>query len=142
MPGGLTPPDIRATIRDILKRLDLLERRLARLVSFRLVVDVPFTLAGGVVVSASPSYYFAVPGAQVFEVAVSLGLAGTTSTTVTIMKNGNVIATITLTAGQTFKLTKVVSDFTGNQDRLTVAVTAAGDGAGNLDVQVRAKVAY
>lgn len=141
MPGGLTPPDIRATVRSILTRLDLLERRLARLVAFRLVVDIPFTLVD-VSVSTSPRYYFAVPGAQVFEVAVSLGTAGSSTTTVTVMKNGNVIATVTLAAGATFKLTKVTSDFTGNQDALTVAVTGAGTGALDLDVQVRAKVAY
>ena len=106
-------------------RLDRLERRLANLARLRFVVDVPFTLVD-VSVSTSPAYYFAVPGAQVFEVVVSLGTPPGPRPRVTVSKNGNVIATITLDAGQTVKVTKVTADFTGNQDRLNVSVTAAG----------------
>lgn len=139
--AGLTPPDIRAMVRDLFRRVDLLERRLSNLARRKLILDIPFSLDGVVYVSTSPPYYLADRGGTVYEVVVGLRVAGTSSTTVIVTKNGNTIATVTLASGETFKKVKLTSDFTGNQDRMNVQVTAPGTGATGLDVQVRAKIA-
>lgn len=138
--SGLTPPDLRTMVRKALDRIDRLERRLANLAGLRVVVDVPFTLVD-VFVSTSPGYYFADPGGTIFEVVASLGTAGSSTTVISVTRNGNEIASITFGAGETFKKVRVTSDVVGNQDRLEVSVTTAGLGALDLTVQVRAKVA-
>lgn len=137
----ITPPDIRATIKAILKRLDALERRLSNLARSRIVRDIPFTL-DVVAVSTSQDYYLPEPGGVAFEVVMSLRQPGTSTTTVTLQKNGNVVATVSLTSGVRVKVQgSLAVDYNGNQDRMNVAITAAGTGAAGLDVQVRTKVA-
>lgn len=136
----ITPPDIRSTVKSILKRLDALERRLSNLARRRVVRDIPFTVE---VVSASTSqpYYLPEPGGVVFEIVLSLRTPGTTDTTIDLLKNGNVVATVTIAAGSSVKIQgSLAVDYNGNQDRMNVEITAPGSGALGLDVQVRTKV--
>lgn len=137
----ITPPDIRATIASILKRLDALERRLAAFARRRSVLDIPFARDGSVTVSTSQPYYLAEPGGTAFEIVGSLRQSGTATTTAVLQKNGNTVATISMASGEVGpKVVDLEVDYKGNQDRMNVAVTTAGGGAAGLDIQVRVKV--
>lgn len=76
---------------------------------------------------------------NIVQVYGELTTAGTTTTTVLVNLNGSTIATLTFPAGVTE--TSVQLDALpvhANVDKLQVQITAAGDDAAGLDVQVRA----
>lgn len=98
----------------------------------------PFSLAGIMRVSVSPRYYSPVV-VRLTKLVVSLGTAGTTTTTVELRKNGGAIASVSLGAGETFATTALSDGMVNDLDYLQVAVTAAGSGAEDLDVQVRCR---
>lgn len=139
----LTPPDIRSMVREAIRRIDLLERRLSNLAKRKTVLDIPFSRDGAVDLAVSSPYYLADPGGTVFEIVVSLRVAATSgTTTVVLLRNGLEVASITLTAGQTTRRVKNLAiTYTGNQDRMNVEITTAGTDAAGLTAQVRTKIA-
>lgn len=98
----------------------------------------PFSpIAEAVAVSASRKWFARVPY-QLVQVLASLLVAGTTTTTIEVRKNGVAVATLSLLSGEVGpKTVDLLSDF-GVADALTVAVTAAGTGASGLVVEPRA----
>ena len=100
------------------------------------VLDVPFTLPGGMRNSQSSRYYQR-GGGRLQRIMMSLDTPGTSTTTVTIYKNGLSIVTLSLGAG--FDKTSTVIDemFVADSDYLQVGVTTAGSGASDLTVQCR-----
>lgn len=98
----------------------------------------PFSpIAEAVAVAASRKWFGRVPF-QLVEVLASLLVAGTTTTTIEVRKNGVAVATLLLLSGEVGpKTVEFVADFL-TTDALTVAVTTAGTGASGLLVEPRA----
>ncbi len=117
-------------------------RRLSDLERARTGVDdtpertITFTLAGAVYVSDSPPYEFA-RNRTLVEVKARLATAGTGSTVIGLKKNGSSIGSITLASGVAMARLKLATTFAGDNDYLTVHVTAAGATAAGLAVYAR-----
>ena len=95
--------------------------------------DIVFSLPGAVTVSTSPPV---TPRDTINAVglSVTLGTAGSTTTTVELLKNGSTVATVNLGAGATYgtaTFTAAVT-FTARTDTYAISVTAAGTGAADL----------
>lgn len=90
----------------------------------------PFSLAGTVIVSESGRYY---PPSllRLVRLQAALGVAGTTSTTVVVKRNGTVVATLVVPAGST-QAHMELSIAVPTSSYLTMGVTVAGTGARNL----------
>lgn len=105
--------------------------------------DVPFSLPGNIYVSESGRYYLPNSGGRLAEILVSLRVAGSTTTTIEVRKNGTLITggSVNLVAASN-QIIKMGFDEQagGNTDYWTVAVTAAGTGAKFLTTQLRFKL--
>lgn len=137
MTKGLLPPEIEREIGKLKKRVTDLERELGELRSGARDHGLPFVLSGPVFVKQSPPW---TPRflTRAVDIVALLGTAGTTTTTIEIRKNENPIgAGLSLAPGETVKRFTLSSPFAADQDLLTVAVTAAGADAEDLDVIVR-----
>lgn len=137
MTQGLLPPEFEREIARLKKRVSDLERLLNEVTSGARDHGLPFVLAGTLYVVESPPWTprFAT---RAVDVILLLGTAGTDTTSVEVRKNGNVLGSgMGLESGETIKRYTISSPFTPNEDLLTVAVTAAGTGAEDLDVIVR-----
>lgn len=66
-----------------------------------------------------------------------LGTAGTTTTTVALKVNGATVVSLSLGAGETFKRLTLSKSLAPDLDFATVALTAVGASAANLDVIIR-----
>lgn len=135
MARTLVLPDVVPMVRDLARRVGILERRtIDRGADTRR--EIVFTLPGALIGSTSPKYYVR-DGGLVTSVLCSLGTAGSTSTTVQIKRDGVVVRTITLAAGVTVARAVPQVPLGADQEALTVTVSAAGTGARDLTVQVR-----
>ena len=67
----------------------------------------------------------------------TLATSGSTTTTVSIKKNGTEITTVSLASSDTFEEKTLSTVFAAATDYLTVAATAAGTGAEGLTVQAK-----
>lgn len=139
----MTGPNLPA---DVLLRLEQMESDIRNLyrqrngeVGERGITEIPFSLAGKVLVSTSPPYYCS-PAATVRRWTASLATAGTVATTVRLYKNNVIVATITLNAGVKFVRQVVDVNYSADSDEMRVGVTATGGGASDLTVQVRMTV--
>lgn len=94
----------------------------------------PFSIPGSVIVATSGRYY---PPRNVLALRMiaSLAVAGSSDTTVQLMRNDVVIATATLAAGEVY-VEETVNVTFGITDYATVQTTAAGTDATGLVVQV------
>lgn len=128
-----------AALTSLTKRVESLERRTVFPGRPSIQDDIPFTLPGPIIASESPRYY-PPNGGSLVRVFASLGTVGTSTTTVRIKKNGVVIDSFNLTSGvDTASAYLGDVNLAGDSDYITVAVTLAGTGARDLDVQLRIK---
>lgn len=97
----------------------------------------PFSFGGALTVSTSGRYYPPI-NVQLTKMVVSLGTAGSTSTTVVLRKNGAIIGTATVggAAGNKVEVALAVS-LQADTDYLSCSITAVGTGATDLVVQPR-----
>lgn len=95
-----------------------------------------FSFAGAPSVGVqSPIYRIATATRVLSEIVASLGVAGSTSTVVTVYKNGASHTTLTFLASEAYATVAVMTEWTDG-DRMTVAVTTAGTGAESVSIQV------
>lgn len=94
----------------------------------------PFSM-GGALVAATSGRWYAPAAAAPSTVRASLGTAGTTTTTVVLMKNGADVATLNLTSGVATTTQGYSTAFAAG-DYFQVRTTAVGTGATDLTVQV------
>lgn len=98
-------------------------------------IDAPsivFSLAGPTSVSTSPGvrprYGFTATG-----LSVTLGTAGSTSTTVELLKNGVSVGSVTVAAGATYANGPIANvPYAARTDAYALSVPVAGTGAANL----------
>lgn len=100
------------------------------------IKDVPFALSGDIFISSSSRYYLR-NGGTLQRILMSIDEPGSTSTTVTIYKNLDVVTTITLGAGIDKTQVILSESFEPDTDYIRVAVTTAGAAAVGLTVQCR-----
>lgn len=97
--------------------------------------DIVFSHAGPVATSTSPKAV--TRGGTLTSVIVTLGTAGSSSTVVTVYKNGSSIGTVTLASSATIGRGSMVQSFAPDIDKLHVAITTAGTGAADLVAMAR-----
>lgn len=136
MPATLRLPDLRTTLEGLRKRIEVLERRIREQPGAETEDELIFSLPGALVASTSPRGYVR-NTSRLVNVVVSLGTAGSSTTTVLVKKNGSTIETITLGSGVNFDRTRTSVSFTADSDYMTVTVSGVGTGAADLTVQAR-----
>lgn len=135
MPDHRVLPDERRTRNEMLERIDLLERRLLRLLE-RWQDEVDFSLPGSIYIVGSGRHYPRI-STRLRDVLVSLEPPGTGATVVGIYRNGLLLDTVTMEAGMEQQRLALTATFNQDADYATVGVITAGDGAENLVVQLR-----
>lgn len=134
------PPDIGTHVRRLEHRIELLERPIRRQSTGRPAPDEPleaiFSHAGTLPTTPSPRWY---PRrtARLYTVVVSLAIAGTSNTVVTVYVNGGSQGTITLASGVNKNSAAFNNVLVADTDYLTVTVTTVGTGAKDITVQGR-----
>lgn len=98
--------------------------------------DERFSLDGPLVTGPSPHSEFRY-GGRIFELVGRLAVAGSTDTEIDVLINGNVIGTITISAGDTRGVTYVREIVASRNDAVWVDITTAGTDAERLVVYVR-----
>lgn len=137
MTKALLPPEYAREVGRLKNRVLALEKRLGELERGARDHGLPFVVSGGLYVVESPPW---TPRflTRAVDVIALLGTAGTSTTSIEIRKNGSPIgAGLGLASGETVKRFTLSSPFSPDEDLLTVAITAAGAGAQDLDVIVR-----
>lgn len=137
MTKALLPPEYAREVGRLKNRVLALEKRLGELERGARDHGLPFVIDGAVFAKESPPW---TPRflTRAVDVIVLLGTAGTSTTSIELRKNGAAVgAGFALGSGEKMKRFSLSSPFTPDVDLLTVAVTAAGTGAEDLDVIVR-----
>lgn len=138
MSEKLLTPEVRRMIGDLARRIGILERRISSTATGAptpVNTDLPFSYASTLTVSESPPAKLRWTG-FLTSIAVALGTAGSSTTTFTVKRNGTVIATVNLTTGVA-DLTVVIGVRVYAEDRLSIAITAAGTGAADMTATAR-----
>lgn len=136
MTKGLTPPTLPSDVSSLKKRVTDLERKLNNASGLNPYLGVPFSLAGTIFVSESPPWSSPVK-LRISSLAVLLGTAGSSTTTVALKINGSTVATVNVAAGEKSRKLTISQQLAPDQDVVSVACTASGNGAKDLDVIVR-----
>jgi hypothetical protein len=135
MPDHRLPPDERRIRDDMLRRIDLLERRLSRGAGHEPIFE-SHSLGGTIYPSVSGLYYPPRSGRLVYIV-TSLATPGTTSTVVKMYRggvDGTLLETITLAAGQGYEPVGC-NHYCPDSQPLQWEITSAGAGAKTLNIQ-------
>lgn len=99
--------------------------------------EVTYVLAGAVAVATSPPFELW-RGVELIEVQANLGTAGTSDTDIDMLLNGVSIGVLTLGNGVDSN-SLALGDAIADGDLLVLDITAAGTGAADLSIQVRAR---
>jgi hypothetical protein len=133
---SLPAPDLRRILGAIERRVTILERRVdPRAAIVDGSFEITFSFAGALTVLASPPKRIW-KGGNLSFLAVALGTAGSTSTVLTVKRNGTVVATVTVPSSTTAHNGEVSARFVPD-DVLVVSVTTAGTGAANMTCDAR-----
>jgi hypothetical protein len=135
MPTTIVPPDLRRILGGLERRLAILERRI-RGGGTDGDDNIFFSMPGEIEALESPPIYLR-HGGYVESMRVTLGTAGTTTTTVTLNKDGTTVATANLGTGITTVHIGVRVRYGADSETMTVEVTAVGTGAADLTAEVR-----
>ena len=141
---GVRVPTPRSVNADVDRRLYDLERAVKANASSSRPVEEPELIVfsqGGDATAVSTSEvsgrYYPLRRGKLAFVLCTLTTAGSSSTVVSIKKNGSEITTVTLASSDTFEAKTLATTFSVGVDYLTVAATTAGTGAEGLTVQAR-----
>lgn len=133
----LLTPDLRRILTDLGSRLGILERRVAdRAASVDDSQEIIFSYAGTLASGTSPPARVW-RGGNLAVVAVTFATAGSTSTVLTVNKNGTAVGTVTVPASTTVYNGDVIARFVADVDVLTLTVTTAGTGAADMTATAR-----
>lgn len=135
MSGSLTRPDWAAAIKDLGRRVGMLERRTTPAQNPDRSFEITFSFAGALTVTASPPKRLWKPG-TLTAIAVALTTAGSTATVIDVERWGTVVATVTVPAGAGSHDEALSVRFTAN-DRLRLLVTTAGTDAAEMTCDAR-----
>lgn len=135
MPDHRVPPDERRIRDDLLRRVDLLERRLSRGIG-QVPIFESHSLGGAIYESESGLYYPPRSGRLVYLV-TSLVVPGTTETVIDLYRGGlggTLLETVTLAAGQGYEPVGC-NHYCPDSQPLQWEITEAGAGAETLVIQ-------
>jgi hypothetical protein len=133
--GTLTRPDWAAAIKDLGRRVRMLERRITPTQDTDRSFEITFSFAGTITATESPPKRLWRPG-HLTVLAVTLTDAGSTDTVIDIERNGTVVDTVTIPAGAEDYDAALSIRFAAD-DRLRLLVTSAGTGAAEMTCDAR-----
>lgn len=137
MPLTLNLPDIRTALARLDKRIGILERRTRR---EEPAVDdtreILFSYAGDLATGTSPPVRVR-QGGILGVLAVTLGTAGSTGTDIDVLRNGTIVATVTVPASTEIYDGDVLARFAADSDTLALEITTAGTGAADMTAAAR-----
>lgn len=137
MSVSLLTPDLRRILDGFANRIAVLERRIsARAASVDDSHEILFSYAGALAATTSPPVRVW-RGGNLTVLAVTLGTAGSTSTVLTIEKNGTSVGTVTIPSSTTVYNGPVAARFSADGDVLTLTVTTVGTGAADMTATAR-----
>lgn len=130
-------PDVRRILADLARRIGILERRVSNAVSTVDTTDeIIFSYAGTLTTTTSPPARSR-QGGILAVVAVTLGTAGSTGTTLLVKKNGTTVQTISVPSSTTVYNADIGARFAADADVLTLTISAAGTGAADMTAAAR-----
>lgn len=138
MSVSLFPPDLRRIFGDLQRRVGILERRIgvtATATGSPINDDIIFSYAGTLAAAESPPAKIRYAG-FLAVLAVALGTAGSTSTTLEVKKNGTVIATVVVPSSSADHGAEIGVRVAA-EDRITVEIVTAGTGAADMTATAR-----
>lgn len=135
MPRHTVPRKTEDVARAHSERLYKLERRTDTPTGPTPHREIVFSFYGALLPSTSGPWSHP-DGATIASVVAQLGTAGTSTTTVRLLRNGAAIATLSLPSGSLRKETFLAGIAAGTEDRLQAEITSTGSGASSLTVQV------
>lgn len=137
MSSTLTLPDLRRAIGDLARRIGILERRVSTVTPHVAdVTEIIFSFAGDLTATTSPP--IRVPQAGILgELAVTLGTAGSSTTTILVERNGTTVGTVAVLSGVTAYDGPINARFAADSDVLTLTVSSAGTGAADMTAAAR-----
>jgi hypothetical protein len=138
MSEKMLAPDVRRILSALERRVAILERRIAVSAAVDAVPndDIIFSHTGPLSSGTeSPPVKLRYSGILSI-LAVGLGTAGSTSTTLEVKRNGTVVATVVIAGGAADYGAHVGVRFDA-EDRLTLRIATAGTGAANMTASAR-----
>lgn len=137
MGRDVKPPNEAAIVRDLARRVAMLEQRLRRGAAQPTgrTIDVPFVYPGVLTVTASP-YWRPRWSVRLTELFGSLLVAPASTTTVQLRINGGTHESLIFAAGQTVAPLVTLDHTVGPGDLVQIAVTVVGGAPAGLDAQL------
>jgi len=135
MSATLLPPQVQRLIDDLAARVGTLERRIRASAITDDAFEVMFSYAGALAAGTSPPARLIRPGTLTL-LAVTLGTAGSTSTVIDVLRNGAVVATVTVPSSSGAHNGLVSVDYVAD-DTLALEITSAGTGAADMTAEAR-----
>lgn len=137
MSVALLPPDLRRIFLDLTRRVGILERRVSTATETAAdTSEILFSFAGSLAASTSPPVRISQAGI-LNVLAVTLGTAGSTSTTILVERNGTTVGTVVVPSSTTVYDAPIGSRFAANSDVLTLEIITAGTGAADMTAAAR-----
>lgn len=137
MSVSLLTPDLRRILGDLTRRISILERRVkGASASVDSSHEIIFSHPGALAAGTSPPVRVW-RGGNIAVLAVTLGTAGSTSTVLTVKRNGTSVGTVTVPAGWGSYNGEVSARFVADSDTLTLTVTTVGTGAADMTAAAR-----
>lgn len=134
----LLTPDIRRIIDDLTRRVGILERRITNSTTATGTPannDIIFSHAGTLTTGESPPAKLRY-GGFLATLAVALGTAGSSATTLEVKQNGTVVATVVVPSGSADYGAPVGARIFP-EDRISIEITTAGTGAADMTASAR-----
>lgn len=135
MSGTLSRPDWAAAIKDLARRVGMLERRTTPTHDLDRSFEITFSFAGAITATESPPKRIWKTG-WLTVLAVTMTDAGSTDTVIDIEQAGTVVDTVTVPAGVEDYDAALAVRFAAN-DRLRLLVATAGTGAAEMTCDAR-----
>lgn len=137
MSVSIFPPDVRRSLTDLARRIGILERRVSTATPTAAdVTEIIFSFAGDLTATTSPP--IRVPQAGILGVlAITLGTAGSTDTTILVERNGTTVGTVVVPSGIPAYNGPVGARFAAESDVLTLTVDTVGTGAADMTAAAR-----
>lgn len=139
MSEKLVAPDVRRALTQLATRLGILERRITGTVATTTGTpandDIIFSHAGALTAVESPPAKLRY-GGFLSVLAVGLGTAGSTNTTLEVKQNGTVVATVVIPSSAADHAAEIGARVNA-EDRISVEIASAGTGAANMTASAR-----
>ena len=135
MSDSLLLPALRRLFADLERRVAILERRASGTAVSAADSQIIFSYAGALTASESPPVLIR-HNAVLSVLAVALGTAGSTSTTLAVKRNGATVATVVVPASDAEYNGDVTVGFTP-EEKLSLEIVTAGTGAADMTAVAR-----